>query len=191
MERPSHPEYLAEFQPKGPFRTKNSTESKFTTARKKRYGNSKTLRIVPRVLLVFLGKRGRKTVRIVKNYGGSKILRTTKFRAEVTLSRFSCPLAPSQIRTCLTSPFLNPIMGFLDAAFLLTVGSFLLTVELFDLQLTSLAFFTYNWSFFAYSFSFLLTVGAFFAYSGKVRLIRALWDCKQRSLVVSKKKLQL
>ena len=30
--------------PKGPFRTKNSTESKFATARKKRYGNSKTLR---------------------------------------------------------------------------------------------------------------------------------------------------
>ena len=33
---------------KGPVRTKNSTESKFTTAREKRYGNSKTLRIVLR-----------------------------------------------------------------------------------------------------------------------------------------------
>ena len=32
-----------------------------------------------------------------------------------------------------------------------------------------------------------LTVGAFFAYSGKVRLIRALRECKQRSLTVSKK----
>ena len=37
-----------------------------------------------------------------------------------------------------------------------------------------------------YSFSFLLIVGAFFAYSGKVRLIRALRDCKQRSSTVSK-----
>ena len=60
--------------PKGPFRTKNSTESKFTTARKIRYGSSKTLRRVLKVLVV-LGKRGRKTVRIVKNYGGSEILR--------------------------------------------------------------------------------------------------------------------
>ena len=34
--------------PKGPFRTKNSTESKFTTASKKRYGNSKTLQRVLR-----------------------------------------------------------------------------------------------------------------------------------------------
>ena len=34
--------------PKGPVRTKNSTESKFTTAREKRYGNSETLRIVLR-----------------------------------------------------------------------------------------------------------------------------------------------
>ena len=33
----------------------------------------------------------------------------------------------------------------------------------------------------------LLTVGAFLAYSGKVHLIRALRDCKQRSLTVSKK----
>ena len=73
-----------------------------------------------------------------------------------------------------------------DLAFLLTVGSFLLTVELFYLQLTILAF--------------LLTVGAFpltfsafylqlelFAKSGKVRLISASRDCKQRSLTVSKK----
>ena len=74
-----------------------------------------------------------------------------------------------------------------DAAFLLTVGSFLLTVELFYLRLTILAFFTYNWSFFAYSLSFLTYNSSSFAYNGKVRLIRALRDCKQRSLTVSKK----
>ena len=34
--------------PKGPSRTKNSTESKFATARKKSYGDSKTLRRVLR-----------------------------------------------------------------------------------------------------------------------------------------------
>ena len=66
-----------------------------------------------------------------------------------------------------------------DAAYLLIIGSFLLTVELLCLQLTILAFlltslaFTYSWS--------------SFAYNGKVRLIRALRDCKQRSLTVSKK----
>ena len=60
-----------------------------------------------------------------------------------------------------------------NGAFLLTVAnfSFLLTVEAF--LLTILAS--------------LLTIGAFFAYSGKVRLIRALRDFKQRSLTVSKK----
>ena len=41
-------------------------------------------------------------------------------------------------------------------------------------------------AFFAYSFSFVLTDGAF-AYSGKVHLIRALGDCKQRNVTVSKK----
>ena len=74
----------------------------------------------------------------------------------------------------------------LDVAFLLTVGSFLLTVEPFYIQLPILDFylqlefvclqlwlFTYSWS--------------FFAYSGKVRLIRAVRDCKQRSSTVSKK----
>ena len=35
--------------------------------------------------------------------------------------------------------------------------------------------------------AFLLTIGAFFAYSGKVRLIRALRDLKQRSSTVSKR----
>ena len=47
-----------------------------------------------------------------------------------------------------------------NKAFLLTILAFLLTADNFSL-------FTYIWS--------------FFAYSGKVRLIRALRDCKQRS----------
>ena len=60
--------------PKGPSRTKNSTESRFSTGSKfatavaKWYGECSEM-------LVFLGKRGRKTVQRVKNYGGSKILR--------------------------------------------------------------------------------------------------------------------
>ena len=59
-------------------------------------------------------------------------------------------------------------------------GAFLLTVDIFS-------FFTYNWSFFAYSCSFFSYNCSFFAHSGKVRLIGALKDCKQRSLTVSKK----
>ena len=62
------------FVPKGPFRAKNSTESKFTTARKIRYGSSKTIRRVLRSACPSR-KRGRKTVQIVKNYGSSKRLR--------------------------------------------------------------------------------------------------------------------
>ena len=69
-------------------------------------------------------------------------------------------------------------------AFLLTVpaygGAFLLTVDNFS-------FFAYNWSFFASIFCFLTYSWSFFAYSPKVRLIRALRDCKQRSFIVSKK----
>ena len=59
-----------------------------------------------------------------------------------------------------------------SGAFLLAVDnfSFLLTVGAFLLQFLV----------------FLLTVGAFFAYSGKVPLIRALRDCKRRSSTVSK-----
>ena len=80
------------------------------------------------------------------------------------------------------TPFLK------DAASLLTVGSFLLTVELFYVQLEKFGFFTYNWSFFfAYNFSIFAYNWSFFAYSGKVCLRRALRDCKQRSLTVSKK----
>ena len=59
-------------------------------------------------------------------------------------------------------------------------GAFLLTVDKFS-------FSTYSWSFFAYSFSFFAYSWAFFAYSRKVRLTRALRDCKQRSLTASKK----
>ena len=59
-------------------------------------------------------------------------------------------------------------------------GAFLLTVDSFSFFAYSFSFFAYSLSFFAYSFSFL-------ACSGKVLLIRALRDCKQRSLTVSKK----
>ena len=59
-------------------------------------------------------------------------------------------------------------------------GAFLLTVDNFS-------FFTYSWSFLAYSFSFFTYSWSFLAYSGRVRLIRAFRDCKQRSLTVSKK----
>ena len=59
-------------------------------------------------------------------------------------------------------------------------GAFLLTIDKFS-------FFTYSWSSFAYSFSFSTYSWSFFAYGGKARLIRALRDCKQRSLTVSKK----
>ena len=59
-------------------------------------------------------------------------------------------------------------------------GAFLLTID-------KLSFFTYNWSFFAYNFSFFAYSWSLFAYNGKVRLIKALRDCKQRSLTVSKK----
>ena len=61
-------------------------------------------------------------------------------------------------------------------------GALLLTVD-------NISFLTYSWSFFAYSFSF-STYSWSFLLSGKVRLIRALRalrDCKQRSLTVSKK----
>ena len=59
-------------------------------------------------------------------------------------------------------------------------GAFLLTIDNFS-------FFTYSWSFFAYGFSFFTHNWSFFAYSGKMPLIGALRDCKQRSLTVSEK----
>ena len=58
---------------------------------------------------------------------------------------------------------------------------------LFLLTVDSFRFFTYSWSFFTYSFSPFYLQLELFAYSGKVRLIRALGDCKQRNLTVSKK----
>ena len=79
-----------------------------------------------------------------------------------------------------------PPIFFLDAAFLLTIGSFLLAVELFLLTIDNCSFLTYSWSCILTALASLLTVGAFFAYSGKVHLRRALRDCKQRSLTVSK-----
>ena len=73
---------------------------------------------------------------------------------------------------------------------MLAIGSFPLTVELLYLQLTTLAFLLTVGAFLLTILAFLLTVGAFCC-SGKVRLIRALRACKQRSLTVSKKLLQL
>ena len=71
--------------------------------------------------------------------------------------------------------------------FLLTVGSFLLTILAFLLTIDKFSFFTYNWSFFACNLTFLTYIWSFFVvYSGKVRLIRALRDFKQRSLSASK-----
>ena len=66
---------------------------------------------------------------------------------------------------------------------MLTIGSFLLTVELFYLQLTILAFLLTVGAFLLTALASLLTVGAFLL---EVYLIRALRDCKQRSLTVSK-----
>ena len=60
--------------PKGPSRTKNTTESEFRYGEKIRYGRSKTLRRGLRNAC-FRGKRDRKTVQKVKNYGSGKILR--------------------------------------------------------------------------------------------------------------------
>ena len=57
-------------------------------------------------------------------------------------------------------------------------GVFLLTVDNFS-------FFSYNWSFFAYNFCFFSYNWSVFAYTGKVRRLRTLRDCKQRSLTVS------
>ena len=64
-------------------------------------------------------------------------------------------------------------------------------MRLFCLQLEASflqwSFFTYSSSFLAYSFSYFTYNWSFFSHSGKVRLIRALRDCEQRSSTVSKK----
>ena len=65
---------LESLLPKGPFRTKNTTESELRYGEQIRYGRSKTLRRGLRSAC-FSRKRGRKTVRILKNYGGGKIVR--------------------------------------------------------------------------------------------------------------------
>ena len=54
------------------------------------------------------------------------------------------------------------LVDFLDAAFLLTVGSFLLTVELFYLQLIILALLLTVGAFLLTILAFLLTVGKCF-----------------------------
>ena len=95
--------------------------------------------------------------------------------------RKSAKIMRTNCESCAFVPF------SLDAAFLLTVGSFLLTVGAFLLTVDNFSFFAYSWSFFAYSFSFFTYSWSFFASNGKVRLIRALRDCKQRSLTVRKK----
>ena len=55
--------------PKGPSGTKNTTESDSARALKSATTTAKRYRKCSK-LLVFLGKRGRETVQIVKNYGG-------------------------------------------------------------------------------------------------------------------------
>ena len=83
--------------------------------------------------------------------------------------------------------FLFPSVSFsLDAVFLLTIGSFLLTMQLLYLQLTNLALLLKTGAF-CLQFSFFYLQLEFFVYSGKVRLTRALRDCKQKNLTVSKK----
>ena len=73
------------------------------------------------------------------------------------------------------------------------VRLFCLQLEAFCLQwgflltIGNCSVFAYNWSIFAYSFRFYTYSWSFFAYNSEVRLIRALRDCKQRSLAVSKK----
>ena len=70
---------------------------------------------------------------------------------------------------------------------MLTVGSFLLTVDVFNLQSTILAFLlTILASLLTVLASLLTYSWSFVCYSGKVRLIRALRDCKHRSLTVRK-----
>ena len=76
--------------------------------------------------------------------------------------------------------FLPKHQGMEDQGILLAVELFYLQLTLLACLLTVGAFFYYNFSFFTYNWSF-------FTYSGKVRPMRALRDCKQRSLTVSKK----
>ena len=92
--------------------------------------------------------------------------------------------APGHFNCCRTKLSLPDFLGcsFFAHSWKLPAYSraFLLTVDNFS-------FSAYSWSFFAYSFSFFTYSWSFFASSGKVRLISALRDCKQRRSTVSKK----
>ena len=108
------------------------------------------------------------------------------------LDKNRAPMGPEILSSTGAGVWKKAPMAFPDSSSVLdkfqsTVGSFLLTVELFLLTVGNFSFFTYNWRFFAYNFTFLTYNWSFFAYSGKVLLIMALRDCKQRSLTVSKK----
>ena len=61
--------------PKGPFRTKNSTESESRYGEQIRYGRRKTLRRGLRSACFSRKKRQENGVRILKNYGSGKIVR--------------------------------------------------------------------------------------------------------------------
>ena len=135
--------------------------------------------------------------------GFSKTLSETPSQSAIFLSelRVVLPLIVLPLKTPAIGVLINSVLHldwpFPPCASASVIGcglfayneSFLLTVELFYLQLTILAFFLlqlelkvldYNFSLFTYSWSFS-------AYSGKVRLIRALRGCKRRSLTVRKK----
>ena len=105
-----------------------------------------------------------------------------------------CPNSAVSDKFCVLGSLKLPLEHWLDyppffngCGFLLTIGKLPSYSGAFWLTIDNLSFFTYNWSFFAYSFSFFSYNWSFFAYSGKVSLISALRDCKQRSSTVSKK----
>ena len=90
-------------------------------------------------------------------------------------------------RTLTKSHEIPILQGIWMRLFCLQLEASYLQWSFFYLQLTSLAYLLTVGVFLAYSFSFFTYSWSFFVYSGKVRLIRALRDCKQRSLTVSKK----
>ena len=83
--------------------------------------------------------------------------------------------------------FIYVYVFFWMQLFCLQLEASCLQWSFFHLQLTIFAFLLAILAFFAYNFSFRAYNWSFFAYGEKVRLIRALRDCKQRSLTVSKK----
>ena len=63
---------------KGLSSTKKTTESRFSTGTQLRYDDGKKVqRVLENALFFLLGKRCRQRVQITKNYGGSKILRSS------------------------------------------------------------------------------------------------------------------